>query len=213
VALCLDLLIRDETRGRKSLDDVMRALWRRHGLSGIGVDEDGIERIAEEATGLRLQAYFDAWLRSTRELPLARLLAAHGVKLELRPAQSEADKGGSPARAVRAGAARPALGVRTRIEGKDVVVTHVLDGGAAQDAGLAAGDTIVAMDGLRPGRGLDAALAARRPGERVAIVAFRRDELMSFKARLRRALADTCVLSPMRGARAARLDGWLGRSG
>src|SRR5262249_57325047 len=77
VALCLDLLIRDKTRGRKSLDDVMRALWRRHGLDGTGVEEDGVERLAEEVTGLELRRTFDRWLRSTRELPLQDLLGKH----------------------------------------------------------------------------------------------------------------------------------------
>jgi predicted metalloprotease with PDZ domain len=31
VALALDLTIREKTRGRKSLDDIMRALWQRYG--------------------------------------------------------------------------------------------------------------------------------------------------------------------------------------
>src|SRR5260370_20202563 len=96
VALCLDLLIRDKTRGRKSLDDIMRALWRRHGLTGAGVEEDGIERFAEEATGLELERHFDDWLRSTRELPLKALLATHGMAMELPPPESAHDKRGPP---------------------------------------------------------------------------------------------------------------------
>jgi predicted metalloprotease with PDZ domain len=209
VALCLDLLIRDKTRGRKSLDDVMRVLWRRHGLSGAGVEEDGIERLAEEATGLKLKRYFDDWLRSTRELPLKTLLAAHGAAMELRPAESAQDKGGRPARSKNA-AGLAMLGLRARAQGDDTAVTHVLEGGAAQEAGIAAGDLIVAVDGLRPGQaGLDAALAKRRAGERVGIHAFRRDELMSFEARLRRADTDTCVLAGSGGARRRSLERWL----
>jgi len=37
---------------------------------------------------LKLQRYFDDWLRSTRELPLEALLATQGVEMELRPAES-----------------------------------------------------------------------------------------------------------------------------
>jgi predicted metalloprotease with PDZ domain len=209
VALCLDLLIRDKTRGRKSLDDVMRALWRRHGLTGAGVEEDGIERLAEQATGLKLERHFDDWLRSTRELPLKALLATHGVEMGLRPAESAQDKGGRPARSKNA-AGLAMLGIRARAQDDDTAVTHVLEGGAAQEAGIAAGDLIVAVDGLRPGQaGLDAALAKRRPGERVKIHAFRRDELMSFEARLRRADTDTCVLSESAGARRRLFERWL----
>jgi predicted metalloprotease with PDZ domain len=209
-ALCVDLLVRDKTRGRKSLDDVMRALWRRHGLTGTGVEEGGIERLAEEATGVKLARYFDDWLRSTRELPLKALLATQGVEMELRPAESGEDKGGRPARSKNA-AGLAMLGIRVRAQGDDTAVTHVLEGGAAQEAGIAAGDLIVAVDGLRPGRtGLDAALARRRAGERLGIHAFRRDELMSFEARLRRADADTCVLTESTSARRRMLGRWLG---
>jgi len=211
VALCLDLLIRDKTRGRKSLDDVMRVLWRRHGLTGVGVEEDGIERLAEQAAGLKLKRYFDDWLRSTRELPLKALLASHGVEMKLRPAESAQDKGGRPARSKNT-AGLAMLGLRARAQGDDTAVTHVLEGGAAQEAGIAAGDLIVAVDGLRPGQtGLDAALARRRAGERVGIHAFRRDELMSFEALLKRADADTCVLTESTGARRAQLERWLGK--
>jgi len=210
VALCLDLLIRERTRGKKSLDDVMRALWRRHGRSGIGVDEDGIERLTEEVTGLKLRKHFGEWLRSTRELPLRALLATHGVDMQLRSAESSSDKGGK-----RAGSKNISglamLGIRAKTEGGDTSVTHVLEGGAAQEAGIAAGDVVVAVEGLRPGQaGLDGALAKRSAGERVTIHAFRRDELMTFEVRLKRAEPDTCVLAESPGARRRLLDRWLG---
>jgi predicted metalloprotease with PDZ domain len=209
VALCLDLLIRDKTRAKKSLDDLMRALWRRHGLAGVGVEEDGIERLVEEVTGLRLRRYFDDWLRSTRELPLKALLATHGVEMDLRPPESAQDKGGRPARS-KSAAGLAMLGIRARAQGDDTTVTHVLEGGAAQEAGVAAGDLIVAVDGLRPGQaGLDAALAKRRAGERVRIHAFRRDELMSFDVQLKSAAADTCVLSESADGKRLRKR-WLG---
>jgi predicted metalloprotease with PDZ domain len=212
VALCLDLFIRDETRGRKSLDDVMRALWQRHGRTGIGVEEEELERLAEEVAGLKLRRHFDDWLRSTRELPLKDLLATHGVDMDLRSAESSSDKGGKPAASNEA-APRAALGVRARTEGKDLVITHVLEGGPALEAGLAAGDVVVAIDGLRPGQGgLDAALAKRRPGDRLTVHAFRRDELMTFNVRAKRTPADTCVLTESLARSSRRLlEQWLGR--
>ena len=209
VALCLDLFIRQRTSARKSLDDVMRALWRQHGLTGEGVDEEELELVAEEVTGLALKRQFDAWLRSTAELPLAKLLAAHGVRMATRPAESAADKGGKPA-GPDADPARPGFGVRSRPEGKDALLTHVLDQSPAQQAGLSAGDVIVAVDGLRLRDGaLDAALAARRAGERVRIHAFRRDELHEFEAVLGRAGQDTCFVEAAPGASRLR-EKWLG---
>ncbi len=209
VGLCLDLLIRGRTRGARSLDDVMRALWERHGAGGKGVGEDGVDRVAEEVSGLKLKPYLDSWVRSTAELPLKDLLATHGVEMQLREAESSEDKGGTPARAPIG--KRAALGIRSRAEGKDALVTHVLEGGAAMEAGIAAGDVIVAIDGLRMGAGgLDAQLAARKPGATLRVHAFRRDELLEFGVRLKRAARDTCVLSAAAG-RNALMDKWLGR--
>jgi len=212
VALCLDLLIRGRTRARMSLDDVMRALWRRYGAPGAGLEEGDFERLALEVTGLRLGRFFDAALRSSRELPLKAVLRTHGIDMRLRAAESSGDKGGKPAgKDARALSARPAIGVRTRREGKDWVVTHVLDGGAAQAAGVAAGDTIAAVDGVRPGAGgLDAVLDRRRPGDAVALHVFRRDELLALRLRLRESPRDTCVLSVVAGRENPLLRRWLG---
>ena len=102
------------------------------------------------------------------------------------------------------------LGVLARADAEEAILTHVLDGGAAREAGMAAGDTIVAVDGLRPGRGgLDAALAKRRAGETVTLHAFRRDELLEFRVRLKAAPADTCALSELSGTKSRLLDRWL----
>jgi predicted metalloprotease with PDZ domain len=214
VALCLDLHLRHRTGGRKSLDDVMRALWRRYGRSGLGVPEDGVERTAEEASGLKLGPLFDQWLRSTDELPLAPLLATVGVDLELRPAEGPSDRGGRPAaKSDAALAERVSLGARTVAEGPDVKLTHVLDGGAAQRAGLAAGDVIAALDGLRvTPKTLEACLARLRPGDRVRTHVFRRDELHEREIAFAAPTADTCVLrcDARAAARALKLRrGWL----
>ncbi|HZP86811.1 MAG TPA: peptidase M61, partial [Burkholderiales bacterium] len=95
VALALDLLLRRE--GRASLDDVMRALWRRYGRTGVGVAEDGIERVAAEIVGHPLDEFFARYVYGTEDPPLDAWLADFGVKYELRTAQNATDRGGRPA--------------------------------------------------------------------------------------------------------------------
>ncbi len=116
IALCLDLLIRSRTRGRKSLDDLMRALWQRYGQTGVGVPEDGIEKLAEEIAGARLRDFL------RQSAALHRRAAAEAVACDGRPAtcscvrpKSPGDKGGKPPskQPLRALAARVALGART----------------------------------------------------------------------------------------------------
>jgi predicted metalloprotease with PDZ domain len=82
------------------------------------------------------------------------------------------------------------------VSGSEVKISHVLDGGSAQRAGMSAGDVIVAIDGLRVnGTNLEKLLATRQAGQRVQIHAFRRDELMQFDVELSAAPRDTCFLN------------------
>ncbi|MGH8730973.1 MAG: M61 family metallopeptidase [Burkholderiales bacterium] len=213
VALCLDLLIRQHTGGRKSLDHVMRTLWKRHGLKGIGVEETGIEQLAEQVTGLKLKRFFHQALRETSELPLGKLLAGVGIDMEIRRAESSQDKGGRRAsKPERALAQRVDLGIRTTDNFGELKITHVFDGGAAQKAGLAAGDTIVALDELRvTPKTFEGRLGGYRPGETVRTHAFRRDELMVLNVMLAAPPADTCVLTVNDDRPAATLRRrWLG---
>jgi len=213
VALALDLTIRRVTGDVRSLDDVMRALWERHGRPGIGVPEDGVERIAQEIAGVDLNAFFERALRGTEDLPLAELLAYVGVDFTLRPAESSGDKGGRSAKNDEA-RHRPRLVLGAHFAaGREVRLSHVLDGGAAQTAGLAAGDVVIAVDGLRvTPANLEKVLNAHSPGSCVRVYAFRRDELMEFDVILKAAPDDTCVLSlkeEVDAATLARREAWL----
>jgi len=213
IGLSLDLTIRSRTHGRKSLDDVMRALWERHGRTGLGVPEDGIEKLAAQVAGVSLRAFFDKALRSTQDLPLKQLLATVGVAMQLRPAQSSADKGGKAATVADANpSGRVSLGVRATEDPAGARLTHVLDTGAAQAAGLSAGDVVVAVDGLKVGaKNLDQRLARYKPGNVATLHAFRRDELLEIRVKLRASPFDTCALAVIASDRAAgnRRRAWL----
>lgn len=213
VGLALDLEIRARTRGRRSLDDVMRLLWARYGRTGEGVPEDGVERAAEEVAGAKLGRFFAQAVHGTEDLPLARLLRTVGIRMTLRRAESAGDAGGRAAgKPGAAAAARATLGVRTAPEGPDVRITHVLDGGPAQAAGVSAGDVLVALDGLRvSAKTLDARLERLRAGARARLHLFRRDELHEIEVELAPPPADTCVLEidPRRKAAARERERWL----
>jgi predicted metalloprotease with PDZ domain len=82
------------------------------------------------------------------------------------------------------------------------------------EAGLAAGDTLVALDGIRVSRdNLEQLVAAAGEGAPVRIHAFRRDELMEFSVRPGPAPADTCELHLLGDApdeAVRRRAAWLG---
>ncbi|MGF6658170.1 putative metalloprotease with PDZ domain [Paraburkholderia youngii] len=173
IALAFDLTIRAQTGNQKSLDDVMRLLWKRFGRDfyrgkPVGVDESEIEAIFAEASGAELAELFAEGVRGTRDLPLDALLAPFGVTLA-----PDVDKNG-----------KPSLGVRLR-GGADCALATVHEGSAAQKAGLSAGDVLIALDGLRvTGGNIDALLARYQPGAKVEVHAFRRDELRVTQVKL-----------------------------
>ena len=204
VAAGLDLSIRLASRGRKSLDDVMRLFWqrwRREGERYAGVAEDDIAPAIAAATGVELSRHLRDWTRGTGEPDFADLLPRFGVRVDRAPALD------SPAFAL--------LGCRISA-GADGRVSQVFDGSPAQTAGLSAGDQVVALDGLRAtGPRLDSLLTRYQPGDQVELLAFRRDELLPFELRLatrpptrwKLAVDDKAASSPAR-LRVA----WLGRA-
>jgi predicted metalloprotease with PDZ domain len=210
--MALDLTLRLETAGRTSLDDVMRALWQRFGARGIGLPEDGFEKLAAEVSGLNLAPFFDAAVRGTDDLPLAGLLAKFGVTHELRASAGGDDAGGTP-RAANGEVLALGAGYRARDGGLEL--TTVLEGGAAQRAGLNPGDLLVALDRLRVNdRNLRRRLARFEAGERVTATAFRGDELLEVGLVLKAAPLDTCYLVMQENVdaeTAKRREAWLGK--
>ena len=186
VALLLDLIIRRDTRGKRSLDDVMRALWRRYGRQfysakgGRGVEEHDIEALFDEITGLKLKSVFDLAVRGTRDLPLAEAFASFGILM------NDKRKSG-----------KPSLNVRTQRDGNDCKLGSVHEGGSAHRAGLSAGDVLVAINGLRvTASNLDGLLQRYRVGDEIEVHAFRRDELMHFSLTLAADAAPQFTLEP-----------------
>ena len=167
IALGLDLLIRAQTRQRKSLDNVMQLLWAAHGKTQEGLLEDGFERIVLAAIGpdfkkpwLQFKARY---IEGTHDLPLAQWLSAQGIlvtekkmslleNMKLQWAMRYSDQNGW------------------------VKVTHVLDGGIAQRAGLAPSDLISSINGQRitPSR-LDAVFAQLQMGTNANLRFYRQD--------------------------------------
>lgn len=212
VALALDLSLRKMSENKTTLDDVMRALWQQH--SKTGVTPAGLEQLIGKIAGHDLTDFFQRALHSTEDLPLAELLSHVGIGYHLRPAESSSDKGGKPVD--KADLPRGVLGVRSTDDPVGAKLQIVFDHGAAQQAGLSAGDIVIAVDGLQVNHStLDKIIASYAVGVSVSIHAFRRDELMEFKLKLQAAPTDTCYLNQM--AQVSELQqqnyrAWLGNT-
>jgi predicted metalloprotease with PDZ domain len=208
VALALDLTLR---RRDRSLDELMRALWLRFGTTGTGVPEDGLERLACELGGPAIADFFARHVHGLEDPPLAELLREAGLSLQMRVSEGAADRGGKAG--VAAGAPRTWLGAAIK-GGAEPRLAHVYRGGPAEAAGLAAGDVVIAIDGIRAtADGLEKLMLRRRAGDTLTVHAFRRDELQVTALILAAAPENTCwiAVDSMAGdAERARRDGWLG---
>jgi predicted metalloprotease with PDZ domain len=213
IALVLDLSIRRDSGGEKSLDDLMRALWQSYGKPDIGVGEADVERLAAEVTGLDLSDFFQQALRTTEELPIEELLQTVAVGYELRPATGPKDEGGLKKSESKPCNPKADLGVLYKADRAGAKLTAVMDYGPAMQAGLSAGDTVIALDGIKvTSANLDQLLQRAQLGEKVEIYAFRRDELMRFKVEMRPAEPNTCYLwlqQDMTKEQQARVHSWM----
>jgi predicted metalloprotease with PDZ domain len=203
IALALDLTIRRGTRGKCSLDEVMRALWEAHGKTGIGVPEGGVQLVAEKIAGIELNKFFAEAVDGTGELGLAELFESVAIELAWK----------LPANAKNDSAPLVWLGAKIGAEPNgDAKLANVFDDGAAQLAGMSAGDVVIAVDGLRvTAATIEKKLRTYTPGARIALSVFRRDELKTVEVVLQALPAQICALT-MRDTpidAKARRNAWL----
>ena len=193
LALCLDLTIRKNTNNDKSLDDVMRYLWLNYGKKEIGLAEGEIESIVSKVSGIDLKEFFDAYLYGVEELPLSDLLTNFGITLNLRATISVDDKGGkADPKAVKDPVS---FGARFTSHNLGAKITQVFSRESAEQAGLSAGDIIIAINELQVNKSnIDKTICGYRIGDQVTVHAFRRDELKAFKLTLNPAELTTCYL-------------------
>ena len=181
IALCIDLKMRQLSHNSVSLDTVMRQLWQEYGKTGQGVKNDTIQGLCQALLSEDLSEFWQLCLYSTQELPFAELLQAQGVEVEYKY-DNVATK------------ASASLGVRGQMNDGGFQIQNVWTGGAAEAAGLSAGDVIIAFDGLKVTPQLEKTVSSYAIGTKVEIHFFRRDELMKTQIVLLASQAEVCGL-------------------
>jgi predicted metalloprotease with PDZ domain len=191
VALCLDLTLRQESQ--TSLDAVMQALWQR--CAAGPMTEADVRAVLQQLAGRSLDAELDAWVHSTAELPVAALLAAHGIEASTEPAPIA-----------------QALGLRAS-DKNGIRVQGVLRGGLAERAGMAAGDEWLGLEvqgqGWRLQQLADVALYAGYATQVTALVC-RSERLLRLALELPAAdSASASTISHWKVADSTRAKAWL----
>jgi predicted metalloprotease with PDZ domain len=137
IGTMLDLIIRDATGGRRSLDDVMRVMMARYG-GATGYTSAGIEEVVDTVCGCRAHDFFERYVQSAHPLDFNRYLALIGLRVRIDSVADSAPDG-TPRPDLRVfgwlpdGAAHPRLRMFERTS-------------AWARAGLHTGDTVLAVN-------------------------------------------------------------------
>ena len=155
IALCLDALLRHKSSSDISLDTLMRVIWNRWFATEHGLEEDEPQRLAAELLGENLDDFFNQVLYSTDELPVAQMLENVGVSLDWCERLNSGDVGGvrKSTKSIESDGSttqqiKPWLGANITDVAGGVRIAQVMHGGPASQAGLSAGDVIVAINEL-----------------------------------------------------------------
>jgi hypothetical protein len=140
LALGLDLQIRAFSKNKKSLDDLMRLIWQKHGVTLDGISEDGLDSLMNDLLENGFNKIWDdikaRYIFGTEDIPLEKWLTSRIIAVKPK-AQSKLEK------------IKLQWGMRHTDANGWLKVTHVLDGGAAQLVGLAPGDLLASINGQR----------------------------------------------------------------
>ena len=79
IGTTLDIIVRNATDGRQSMDDVMRLMLERFSL-GNGFMGADVERAVEDVCGCEVTPFFDAHVRSGSPIDFNRHLSLIGLR-------------------------------------------------------------------------------------------------------------------------------------
>lgn len=198
VGALLDLEIRQRTDGRKSLDDVMRALWKRYRSGKRGIPEDGFEAAVRRIAGVGIEPFFRKYVHGTEPLPYEELFATAGVELRRTLAPPE-----------------PGLQLSARAFSERLFVFSVVQGGAAARAGMLPDDEIVALGDIRVTSlsELKAAVRGLAQAPSIDILIARSGQLRTLRvepAQHQTEEISMIIAADASAGQRSRLDAWLG---
>ena len=208
-ALGIDLILRKYSAARCGLDDVMRQLWVAYGRDERGTTMDCLIDTMIELVGPagedEMRQFLRRALYTTEPLALEDLLADFGVATEKMVLQSDNGPFGRTPQAP----LPVALGARFKnaVRYQGIELVQVFEDGTAYQAGLSAGDIIIAIDNIAVNSDNLAMTLSRFAAEQTTVVhAFRRDQLHQRTLKWQAPQANNWVLKEVD---ASKVDSWI----
>ncbi len=173
LGLALDLLIRGKTKGKASLDDVMRRLYEQlylkspnatYYLRGRGYTPEDFEQMVSRVAGEDMSDFFKRHVRGVEPPPYEEAFAVVGLRFIAEARQPVS------------------VGIAwDETDAANIKVSSVRSGSPAADAGLQVGDLINSFDGARvTSTNFLKTLSRYKPGDRVPLAVMRDRRRISF---------------------------------
>lgn len=163
VTMMLDLEIRRQSNGAKTMDDVMRYLYAEFAKKNRNYTPQDFQRAAELQAGKSLAEFFRRYVSGREEIDYNSIFQSYGIRLETTAPNARQ---------------QPYLGADLSQQGERLTISTLRVGTPAYEQGLNTGDQILAIDGVRANQQLlNGYIAEKKPGDKIKLTVFRLDEL------------------------------------
>lgn len=176
----LDLLIRHETEGEKSLDDVMRLLYDTYAREKRGITWQNVSAAVESVAGKAGVTFLDTYVAQAHTLPLEKMMDYAGLTMKWSLDIESEDKKGPQA-------TNPpvSLGATVRRRNGAIFIEDVVRDHAGWEAGLDFGDEVIAINDRRvQAENFNEVLGWSRPGDEVKVLVNRGGSMLLLALKL-----------------------------
>ena len=145
LAFCADILIRQATKNKHGLDEVMKRLYFDFALNGLGINEKNYQNLLENISGISFQSFFDDYVNGTHnyESILIDCLEYVGLSLQQHKLASYSQS---------------RLGLRFTKSNNGILVSEIYPGSPADIAGICLNDQVIALNEIQINNDFDALL-------------------------------------------------------
>ncbi|HKR10613.1 MAG TPA: PDZ domain-containing protein [Pyrinomonadaceae bacterium] len=161
IGMVMDLLVRGRTKGKASLDEVMRQMYDEfylkspnssYYLRGRGYQPEDLERVVSRVSETDFGDFFKRYVQTTEVLPYEEAFSYVGLRLVKSQAKEPFD-----------------AGLTLEFEDEMAMIENVRNGSPAEEAGLQAADEIVSLAGREPAKSWLKTLARYKAGDSIPI--------------------------------------------
>ena len=178
IGFVLDAYIREHSTGRRDLDDVMRKMYQLY--ADRPYDSDAFQKTLIDVESAEAGEFLQTLLSTTSDLDVDAALDWYGLRLIRGPDEADEKSKTDELDSLQSG-----FGVIWEDDNSSLVISSVLVGSGGAQAGLIAGDEVLAIGDERLSHDtLEKLMASFLPGEETSILISRRGKIMSLELTL-----------------------------